>query len=191
MGMLRWLPVLLAVSLFACSGVPDVNSTDEELSKAPMENFHKVRAGLYRGGHPSTAGVAFLKKIGIKTIVDLEIGDFIEATPWAISGELSDAKAQNIKVLRYPMSAFELAASSDFDHKIDTIMSKLDDTSLMPIYVHCAHGQDRTGLVIGLERVIDEGWTPKAAHAEMLKLGFHTELLGLNHYFEEKTGFED
>ena len=58
-------------------------------------------------------------------------------------------------------------------------------------YVHCAHGQDRTGLVIGLERVIDEGWTPKAAHDEMLKLGFHPLFEGLNHYFEEKTGFED
>jgi protein tyrosine/serine phosphatase len=188
---MRWISICLAASLFACSGVPDVNSSDEELAKAPMENFHKVRAGLYRGGHPSTAGVAFLKKIGIKTIVDLEVGDFIEATPWSISEELSDAKAQKITVLRYPMSAFEPAVSSDFDHMIDTIMTKLDDPSLMPIYVHCAHGQDRTGLVIGLERVIDEGWTPKAAHDEMLKLGFHPLFEGLNHYFEEKTGFED
>jgi tyrosine-protein phosphatase SIW14 len=188
---MRWLSVALAATLLACSGVPDVNSSDEELAKAPLEHFHKVRAGLYRGGHPSTAGVAFLKKIGIKTIVDLEIGDFIEATPWSIASELSDAKAQNIKVLRYPMSAFEPAVSSSFDHMIDTIMTKLDDVSLMPIYVHCAHGQDRTGLVIGLERVIDEGWTPKAAHDEMLQLGFHPLFEGLNHYFEQKTGFED
>src|SRR4029079_7337114 len=117
--------------------------------------------------------------------------DFIEATPWSISQELADAKAQNIKVLRYPMSAFEPALSSSFDRMIDTIMTKLDDTTLMPIYVHCAHGQDRTGLVIGLERVIDEGWQPKAAHDEMVKLGFHMEFVGLNHYFEEKTGWDD
>jgi len=162
-----------------------------------MQNFHKVRAGLYRGGHPNTAGVAYLKKIGIKTIVDLEVGDFIEAMPWDISQELADAKKDGIKVIRHPMSALEPALSSDssiaaiFDHMIDTMMTQLDDTSLMPIYVHCAHGQDRTGLVIGLERVIDEGWTPKAAHDEMLKLGFHMEFVGLNHYFEEKTGWED
>ena len=180
-----------ALVLPACSGVPDAQSSDEELAQAPMENFHKVRAGLYRGGHPSTAGVAYLKKIGIKTIVDLEVADFIEATPWSISQELSDAKKDGVRVIRHPMSALEPALSSDFDHMIDTMMEQLDDTALMPVYVHCAHGQDRTGLVIALERVIDEGWTPAAAHAEMMKLGFHSEFVGLNHYFEEKTGWED
>jgi tyrosine-protein phosphatase SIW14 len=188
---MRIIPVVLAIVVSACASASDSQSSDEELAKAPMENFRKVRTGVYRGGHPDTSGVAFLKKLGVKTIIDLEVGDFIEAMPWDISQELDDAKHQGIKVLRYPMSALEPAVSDDFDHMIDTIMTKLDDASLLPIYVHCAHGQDRTGLVIGLERVIDEGWKPKAAYQEMLADGFHTEFVGLNHYFEQKTGWDD
>jgi len=39
---------------------------------------------------------------------------------------------------------------------------------------------------IGLTKVV-----PFLVEDEMLKLGFHPLFEGLNHYFEEKTGFED
>ena len=42
-----------------------------------------------------------------------------------------------------------------------------------PIYVHCEHGKDRTGLVIALYRVRYDGWTPERAAAEMAAMG-HT-----------------
>ena len=45
-------------------------------------------------------------------------------------------------------------------------------------FVHCAHGQDRTGLVVAVYRV-RHGWTKAQAQAEMLRLGFHPTLLGL------------
>jgi protein tyrosine/serine phosphatase len=183
--------VTLAALAMGCGGSPDVQASDQELATAPMENFHKVRAGLYRGGHPDTSGIAFLKKIGVRTIVDLEVADWIEAFPWDIDQELSDAKSAGITVLRYPMSAFEPAISSEFDHNMDDILKKLEDTSLEPIYVHCKHGQDRTGLVIGLERVKDESWTPQNAFNEMLKDGFHTFFIGLDEYFEQKSGWHD
>jgi protein tyrosine/serine phosphatase len=61
---------------------------------------------------------------------------------------------------------------------------------LQPIFVHCAHGQDRTGLVIGLERVLIEQQAPQAAHDEMVKIGFHTMFIGLESYFERKTNWQ-
>jgi protein tyrosine/serine phosphatase len=155
-----------------------------------LENFHEVRSGLFRGGHPNTDSFAFLESMGVKTIVDLEIDNGIEADGDDIAQELADAANANITVLRFPMSAFD-SPDDEFDRMIDQIMTTLADPSLGPIYVHCAHGQDRTGLVIALERVIDEGWDPRAAHDEMLAFGFHTMFVGLNHYYEEKTGWED
>jgi protein tyrosine/serine phosphatase len=155
-----------------------------------LENFREVRTGLYRGGHPNTASFATLESKGIKTIVDLEIDNGIEADTDDITQELDDASKAGIAVLRFPMSAFD-SPDDEFDRMIDQIMVILSDETLGPIYVHCAHGQDRTGLVIALERVIDEGWSPKDAHDEMLALGFHTMFVGLDHYYEEKTGWED
>jgi protein tyrosine/serine phosphatase len=181
---------------FACAsetgdGVAPEQSEDELVAKAPIANFVKVRTGLYRGGHPDANGLDYLKKLGVKTIVDLEVEDFIEAFPWDISEEVNGAQARRIALLRFPMSAFEPALSSRFDDQMDAIEKVLVDPSRAPVYVHCKHGQDRTGLVIGIERVEHEKWTPKAAHDEMVKLGFHTFFLGLEHYFEEKTGYED
>jgi protein tyrosine/serine phosphatase len=90
------------------------------------------------------------------------------------------------------MSAFEPAVSDRFDHNMVAIIALMKTaTTEDAIYVHCKHGQDRTGLVVGLERVLNEKWAPAAAHAEMVRLGFHTSFLGLNEYFEKKTGWED
>ncbi|AKU97164.1 Protein tyrosine/serine phosphatase [Labilithrix luteola] len=169
----------------------DVGDQSAAVDSAPMMNFVKVRDGLYRGGHPDAAGLDYLKKLGVKTIIDLEIGDLIEARPRDIDTELAEAQARGIRVVREPMAAYTPAVSDAFDAKIEEALSILKDPAQGPVYVHCLHGQDRTGLVIGLERVFVEGWDPGDAYAEMLSRGFHTYYLGLNHYFETKTGFED
>lgn len=192
----------LVLSAIGCGGAPDDGATgappnevadvsEAALSAAPLANFHEVRTGLYRGGHPDAAGLDYLKKLGVKRIVNLEVGDFVEAYPWDITKELDEAHARGLTELRYPMSAFEPALSGEFDAHMNQILALLKTaTATDAIYVHCKHGQDRTGLVLGLERVIDEKWTPQAAHDEMVKIGFHTFFLGLDHYFEEKTGWD-
>lgn len=50
--------------------------------------------------------------------------------------------------------------------------------------VHCTHGQDRTGDVVGEYRVDDDGWTKDAAYREMLAHHFHWELHGLHEHWE-------
>jgi protein tyrosine phosphatase (PTP) superfamily phosphohydrolase (DUF442 family) len=159
-----------------------------EVVAGPIMNFAKVSPGLYRGARPTDEGLAHLKKIGIRTIVDLEIGDLIEATPAQIDHEKQVATELGFVFVRRPMSAFQPFVS---DAAMNETLAILADPAARPIYVHCKHGQDRTGLVIGLERVLSEGWDPADAHAEMLALGFHTFFWGLEHYYEEKTGFED
>jgi protein tyrosine/serine phosphatase len=192
---MRYISLLALVSLLAACGGSDASvddsSSDSAYTSAPVAppaNFEKVRDGIYRGGHPDPGGVKYLKSLGIRTIVDLEIDDLIEATPKVIAEEVFDAWKASIPLERYPMSAFSLAVSDEFDARIAAILTTLKDDSKKPIYVHCKHGQDRTGLVIGLERVLVEGWTAQAAHDEMVRIGFHPELLGLEEYFERKTG---
>jgi protein tyrosine/serine phosphatase len=190
--------VLLLGSLVACGAAgpdgPQVDGAQEadQTSAKPTapSNFHEVRRGLYRGGHPSAANLDYLKALGVKTIVDLEVGDWIEAFPWDIDAELKNADKRGLTVVRKPMSAFEPALSDRFDKQMNEILALLADPSKAPIYVHCKHGQDRTGLVVGLERVLVEKWAPRDAWAEMLALGFHPMFEGLSHYFEQKTGYD-
>lgn len=189
---------LMVMGALGCASGPSTapgGSTADEIttatSEVPIANFRQVSETLYRGGHPDAAGMQYLASIGVRTIVDLEVADFIEATPSVIRSELADAAAAGIDVVRAPMSAFEPALSTRFDRQMDEVLATLADPDRGPIYVHCRHGQDRTGLVIGLERVKNEGWAPADAYAEMLEIGFHPGFLGLNHYFETKTGWDD
>src|SRR4051794_10022015 len=107
---LSMIAVACAAALaFACGSASSDEPSAEEaeadlIAKAPIANFKKVRPGLYRGGHPDAKGLDYLKSIGIKTIVDLEVSDFIEAYPWDIADEVDGARARHLTLVRHPMS---------------------------------------------------------------------------------------
>ncbi len=185
------LTLALATSACTCaSPQPPVSLASGAVAPRPPPNFLLVHEGLYRGGHPDEAAFAHLAALGVKTIVDLEIDDGIEATGGEIDAELAAAKARGMRVVRAPISAFEPALSDRFDRLVQEALFTMRDPAAQPVYVHCKHGQDRTGLVIGLHRVQHQAWLPKDAWAEMLSIGFHPQFLGLKHYFHRKTGWE-
>lgn len=184
--MRRLLPLILLAA--ACGGPAPPAAPVSEVSVPP--NFAKVRDDLFRGGHPSSVHLAYLKGLGVRTIVDLEIPDLVEATEADIAEEDRDAAIAGLAVVHAPMSAFEPAKSDRFDQQMNDVLTLLDDRTKGPFYVHCKHGQDRTGLVIGLERVVVERWASKDAYDEMLRVGFHPFFFGLKHYFERKTGYD-
>jgi protein tyrosine/serine phosphatase len=41
------------------------------------------------------------------------------------------------------------------------------------VFVHCQHGADRTGMMVAAYRVMEMGWTPEEAAAELPRFGFH------------------
>ena len=49
-----------------------------------------------------------------------------------------------------------------------------------PVYLHCTHGRDRTGLIAALFRVFVDGIAPDVAHAEMITAGFRPINRGLD-----------
>jgi protein tyrosine/serine phosphatase len=115
----------------------------------------------------------------VKTIIDLENDD------QAIATEKAWAEQNGINFISEPMSGLE----TPNDTEVNDILQKIHDSQ--PVFVHCMQGHDRTGLVIALYRVFGEGWTPKDAHDEMMSLGYDPLLIAMNHYFEQKTQWDD
>lgn len=51
-------------------------------------------------------------------------------------------------------------------------------------YVHCRHGRDRTGLVVGCYRMWIDGWSEATAAREMDAMGFRWSIPGLNAFWK-------
>jgi Tyrosine phosphatase family len=84
--------LLWCLSPLGCSAgaaqEPDPDSEGSDVTgSVPLGNFAQVNDHLYRGARPDAKGVAYLKSIGVRTIVSLELGDGIEARPSVIAQE--------------------------------------------------------------------------------------------------------
>ena len=140
-----------------------------------------VEAGVYRSPRPTDADLAALRAAGVKYILDLEDDSA------AVAHEKQVAAKLGFTFISRPMSGFW----TPDDSQVNGTEALLANPKNRPILVHCLHGEDRTGLIVGLYRVEHEGWTPAKAYQEMLANNFHQLLVFLNHYYESKTGWED
>lgn len=146
-----------------------------------IPNFQSVTDQIVRGGRPGNGDLANLQnRIGVRTVINLENKQPI------IDQERQTATQLGINFYSSPMSA----AARPTDRQVDEILSVLKDQKNFPIFIHCHHGQDRTGLIVGIYRVEVQGWTPAKAYQEMLGLGFHPDITTLDQYFRDRTGYQ-
>lgn len=173
---MRKISAKLSVSLFLCLA-PYLASD----ALAAIPRFAHVSASLSRGGRPeSSSDLRQLKSDGFKTVISLE------NIPFMVKGEEKQVKALGMRFLSVPLDWDEEPSDAD----IDQILSALWRESGSPVFLHCYHGTDRTGLVVALYRVLKESWDPERAYREMLKMGFNTKFKELSRYFERRTGYQ-
>jgi len=124
-----------------------------------LPNFFKVSDQLYRGAQPTAEGLEGLKKFGVKTVVDLRAAH-------SDSGQLPGG----LGFVRIPMRTWD-AEEDDMVR----FLRVATDRKRGPVFVHCAHGADRTGLMVAVYRVAAQGWSKEDAIREMTKggYGFH------------------
>lgn len=167
---MRYRPMLLALVLVfapACSKPPRKQETPTRPATPgmPIENFAKVADGVYRGAQPDAAGFKALKGLGVKTIVNLrnKHDDTPEATPLGLA------------VVRIPMDA-KVSIAPPTDAEAKAFLDAVLDPARRPVFVHCAKGKDRTGMMCAVYRIEVDHWTPEKAHEEMLEFGWHDEM---------------
>jgi tyrosine-protein phosphatase SIW14 len=125
----------------------------------PVPNFHEVARDFYRGGQPRKGGFAYLKKLGVKTVINLR-GE---------NKEKEEIQALGMKYVQIPMRAWE----SIPDANIQKFFDVLKDRGNYPVFVHCERGADRTGFMVGLYRIAFEGWSAEKAYQEARAYGMH------------------
>lgn len=135
-----------------------------------LPNFAKVERRLYRGGQPTTAGYARLRKLGVKTVVNLRAEDRSEETL---------VKGMGMQYRSIPIPDTQPPTPAQIAEFL-TIMRSRDSGK---IFVHCAAGRSRTSTMVAIWR-IENGWTPDAAFKEAVKLGFSEKLLAADRQAE-------
>ncbi len=156
------LMVLTAATITACQ-TPTPLTPRPTTWAAPIKqdaNLHHVDKNLYRSEQLITDDVASIKKLDIKTVINLRYFD----------------RHDNEKV-------FQNEQMTLINHPILTMSTKPSDIAKVlhsirqaqpkgAVLVHCYHGADRTGIVIAMYRIIYQNWTIEEAKQEMQLGGF-------------------
>ncbi len=168
---------LLAVTLLAGCGTAagpfgaarGAGSVEGLKLKAPTvaaENFRQVDKNLYRCGVPSAEDMAAFARLGIKTDITLQFNGGSEAP--VVKNEQVLAKKNGIKFVHIPLPfAKEPPASM-----VKKYLAVFADEANLPAIVHCKRGRDRTGTMVSLYRITQNGWTNEKAFKEMESFGF-------------------
>jgi len=144
----------------------------QRLEVSGVENLHKVSDFLYRGAQPTKEGMKQLKKLGIKTIVNLRSfhSDRAEIGDTGLSYEHIYMKTWH-------------AENKEVEHFLKIVT----DPNRTPVFVHCQRGADRTGTMCAIYRVAVQDWRKDEAIEEMIKggFGFYTRWQNLIDYIRE------
>jgi tyrosine-protein phosphatase SIW14 len=129
--------------------------------------FIQVDDNIFRGPRPESMKI--LQENGFKEVIDLESGayEFFHDDQYEIDREKdfgivkrdfrwSDVRAPSEKALR----------------KVAKILHDNNRNGVMT-YIHCLHGNDRTGMAIAAYKIIYRGTSKSDAIKEMYERGFH------------------
>jgi protein tyrosine/serine phosphatase len=166
----------LGVGTVATSAAGAASAT--ALARIHIDNFGKVDGDYYRGAQPERSDYADLAKLGVKTVIDLQSD--------GNGREKSLVEQNGMSFYRIPMTTSERPSVA----AVKQFLSLVNDPARRPVYVHCAGGQHRTGVMTAVYRMTKYGWTEDKAYDEMKQYKFetffgHPELRSFVHDFYE------
>ena len=148
----------------------DLSKLTDKANARELPNLSTVTEKLIRGGQPTESGLAILKESGIHTIINLREEDS------SIKQERELSQKLDLNYVSIPIRPFETPNNASLE-KFLTLSTQKEN---LPCFVHCLHGMDRTGLMIGLYRLKVSDWSYEKAVKEMLSHGFHKEFKNLS-----------
>jgi len=132
------------------------------LQNISIHNFGIVDGRIYRGEQPGRKDYVALASIGVKTIIDLRDD--------ALQSSAKFAKEAGLNYVNIRIDGH----GSPTDAQTAQFLKTINDPSSGVVYVHCAGGRHRTGSMIAIYRMTEDGWTIDQAYKEMLAYDFYT-----------------
>ena len=167
----KMLAVLWIAALLASAAPVQAQLTPS----ADLPRFFKVSERFYRGAQPTADGFRRLKELGIKTIVNLREED-----------ELEKAEKEAVERLGLQYHNISLPGlSRPTDEQVARVMKIIDDPENGPVFVHCRRGADRTGTIVAVYRISNEGWTGDKALTEAKRYGLSWAEFGMKRYISD------
>lgn len=124
-------------------------------------NFRKFSEQIYAGGIPSAKDLDYLRNIlDVKTIISLD-----EMSANKIHKDVLNLKMKHISIPIDP----NRGNSDNINYLRRNIISLFRN---QPLYIHCFAGQDRTGFVLAMYRILKDNWDCKRAISEARRYGY-------------------
>ena len=147
--------LLIYVYLFVCL-IPLWGQQTATLVNAEA-NLYKVDELLYRSEQLVSEDKAVIKRIPIKSIINLRY--------FTRSGDRKlFAPSEGVKLINHPLLTWRIKAP-EIAQTLKLIRQHQQEGSVL---IHCYHGADRTGIMVAMYRIIYQNWSIKDAKHEML-----------------------
>lgn len=136
-----------------------------DVARIGIDNFGRVSETYYRGSQPDGSDYADLAALGVKTVIDLQRDGM------AIERKL--VESAGMRFYRIPMTTRTAPTAEE----LALFLRLVNDASNQPVYVHCAGGRHRTGVMTAVYRMNHDGWTSDQAFKEMKQYDFGPDFL--------------
>jgi uncharacterized protein (TIGR01244 family) len=146
--------------VFGLSRAPRAQVTKETLPG--VTNYAHVQTTVACAGATTPAGVAEIKRLGYKSVINLREASEQGAD---IDGEAAAAKEAGINFVHLPFNT-----RSPEPTLVDNFLKAVTDPANEPAFIHCASG-NRAAALWAIKRVAVDNWDVDRAMAEAADLG--------------------
>ncbi|WP_346766930.1 protein-tyrosine phosphatase family protein [Wielerella bovis] len=179
----KWRTVAILALCLPCAawaqGEQTMTSTPTSAARSLKQdaNLYQVDDKLFRSEQLVAEDKLAVQSLGIKSIINLRF--------FNRRGNEKLFTGDDIELLNRPLLTWDVKPAQ-IAHILWTIEQQQKKGAVL---VHCYHGADRTGTVIGMYRIIYQGWTIEAAKREMQQggFGYHSIWKNLERLFTEEN----
>ncbi len=162
-----WFALTTLALLAGCAGpLPRHDACADGLSPAIRNGCVVHNNVLWRGAQPDAAAASELLRLGVRTVVNLELLHDDQDAFRGPQPALGEPRSLGyFRVREWEPNVVVAPAITD-GHVADFIA--IMRTQAKPVYVHCRSGQNRTGVMVAAFRILEQNMASDDAIAEMM-----------------------